>query len=136
MKLMTSDEIIEELQKLAYQSNGLHKKLSPEDKENFKDLDLGRTYQLETRLTEVTKENKTLIDELQDKKFELYKLSNNFNSTCQTYDQVEIALEDKITNALKKMGSNKKHINCIQSIINETMENFRNKIVSESDLDV
>jgi len=65
MKLMTSDEIIEELQKLAYQSNGVQKRMSPDDKENFKDL--GKIHQLESRLKEVTKENETLIDELQDK---------------------------------------------------------------------
>lgn len=65
MKLMTSDEIIEELQKLAYQSNSMNKLVNHDDKENYKEIE--KLNQLETRLREVTKENEALIDELQDK---------------------------------------------------------------------
>lgn len=79
MKLMTSDEIIEELQKLAYQSNGMNRMVNQDDKENYKEI--AKINQLETRLQEVTKENETLIDELQDKKFEVYKLKNGYQST-------------------------------------------------------
>lgn len=134
MKIMTSDDVLEQLQKLALQSNGSNNSINHEDKENLKEM--VKINQLDTRLQEVTKENQNLIDELQDKKFEVYKLKNNYSLTCDTYDQVEVALEDKIASTLKKMGTNKKQIESIQSIIKETMEDFKNKIISESESDV
>ena len=76
---MTSDEIIEELQKIAHKTNGLQKRLIPEEKENLHQSD--HFHMLENRLREVTKENETLIDELQDKKFEVYKLKNSNQSS-------------------------------------------------------
>lgn len=79
MKLMTSDEIVEQLQKLAFQSNSSKKLINHEDKENFKET--GRMDQIENRLSVVTQENQNLIDELQDKKFEVYRLKNNYEST-------------------------------------------------------
>lgn len=131
---MASDEIIEELQKIAYQSNGMHKRLAPEDKENLHELD--RVRQLETRLDEVVKENETLIDELQDKKLEVYKLKNKTQTWKEVYDDVELALEDKIAEMMKRMGNSKKNISTIQSLISKTMSDFRTKITSESESDV
>lgn len=133
MNLMTSDEIIEELQKIAYQSNGLQKRLIPDDKEN--QYQLARVQQLESRLREVTKENETLIDELQDKKFEVYKFKNTTQAARDVYDNVEIILEEKIAGALSQTGSNKKQISNIQNIIAQTMSEFRSKIATESELD-
>jgi hypothetical protein len=119
MNLMTSDEIIEELQKIAYQSNGLQKRLIPDDKEN--QYQLAKVQQLESRLKEVTKENETLIDELQDKKFEVYKFKNTTQTARDVYDNVEIILEEKIADALSKTGNNKKQMSSIQKIITQTI---------------
>ena len=134
MNLMASDEIIEELQKIAYQSNGLHKRLAPEDKENLHDV--GRVRQLENRLGEVVKENETLIDELQDKKLEVYKLKNKTQTCKEVYDEVELALEDKIGEMMKRMGNSKKNVTAIQSLISQTMSDFRSKMISEAESDV
>jgi hypothetical protein len=133
MNLMTSDEIIEELQKIAYQSNGLQKRLIPDDKEN--QYQLAKVQQLESRLKEVTKENETLIDELQDKKFEVYKFKNTTQTARDVYDNVEVILEEKIVDALSKTGNNKKQMSSIQKIITQTMSEFRSRIASESEMD-
>lgn len=87
MKLVTGDEIIEELQGIINVSNKITKKHTPEDKENLNDY--VKIKHLENRLTEVVKENETLIDELQDKKFEVYKLRNKIDNKKEIFDAVE-----------------------------------------------
>jgi vacuolar-type H+-ATPase subunit I/STV1 len=108
MNLMTSDEIIEELQKIVYQSNGLHKRLVPEDKENLHDF--GKVQKLESRLGEVVKENETLIDELQDKKYEVYNLKNKNLAANEIYNDTQNILGQKLSHMMRQMGNNKNEI--------------------------
>ena len=131
MKLVTGDEIIEELQGIINVSNKITKKHTPEDKENLNDY--VKIKHLENRLTEVVKENETLIDELQDKKFEVYKLRNKIDNKKEIFDAVESWLEDKIWEMLKKIGISKKNITVMQSLISETMEDFKYKISSDNE---
>lgn len=61
----SGDEIIEELQDIIKVSDKVTNKHIPEEKENLGDY--MKIKHLESKLTEVVKENETLIDELQDK---------------------------------------------------------------------
>ena len=107
----------------------------PEEKENLGDY--MKIKHLETRLSEVVKENETLIDELQAKKFEAYKFKNLNESRKELFELIEVTLEDKISNFLNKIGGNKKSITAIQSLISETMSEFKTKVTTEfeSELD-
>jgi hypothetical protein len=99
MNLMTSDEVIEELQKIVYRSHGGAKREVPGDKENV--LDFRKMRQLENRLGEVVKENETLIDELQDRKFEVYSLKHKDHIGNSPYGH----LSDNMDNRLSQVVS-------------------------------
>lgn len=131
---MTSDEIIEELQKIVYQSNGLHKRLVPEDKENLHDF--GKVQKLESRLGEVVKENETLIDELQDKKYEVYNLKNKNLAANEIYNDTQNILGQKLSHMMRQMGNNKNEITAIQNLVEKTMSEFKTQLGSESESDV
>lgn len=94
MKHVTGDEIIEELQGIINVSNKITRKHIPNEKENLDSY--SRVRQLEGRLTEVVKENEALIDELQDKKFEVFKLRSKDDSKKELLGSLESALEGKI----------------------------------------
>lgn len=91
---------------------------------------------MESRLGEVVKENETLIDELQDKKFEVYKLKSKNQVQKELYDDAEITLENKITDMMKKMGNNKKNIMTIKQIVSQTMSEFRSRVAAETDSEI
>ena len=68
-------------------------------------------------------------------KFEVYKLKSENEGRKELFESIETILEDKIWEMLNKMGSSKKNINVIQSLISETMSEFKTKISSESESD-
>ena len=131
IKLVTGDEIIEELQGIINVSNKITKKHTPDDKENLSDFVKMR--HIEGRLTEVVKENETLIDELQDKKFEVYKLKNKIDARKEVFEEVGGVIEDKVSDFLKRMGMSKKNITALQNLVKDTMEEFRLKISSDNE---
>lgn len=103
LNLMASDEVIEELQKIVYRSHGGAKRQAPGDKENV--LDFRKIRQLENRLGEVVKENETLIDELQDRKFEVYSLKNKDHLGNSPYGQLSDNMENRLSQVVRQSNS-------------------------------
>ena len=115
MNLMTADEKVDELQNIINQKIENSENGYTEGKENLDEY--GKIRQLESRLDEVVKENENLIDELQDRKFEVYKLKNKNETKEEAFESVETELEDKIGDALKKFGMSNKNISNVQKLI-------------------
>jgi predicted nuclease with TOPRIM domain len=114
--LMTADEKVEELQNIINQKNDVNGGLR-EGKENIDEY--GKIRQLENRLDEVVKENEKLIDELQDRKFEVYKLKNQHQCKDEIFDTVENEIGDAITEVMKRMGNSKKSVQAVQNALFE-----------------
>lgn len=103
LNLMASDEVIEELQKIVYRSHGGAKRQVPGDKENV--LDSRKIRQLENCLGEVAKGSEALIDELQDRKFEVYSLKNKDLLENSPYGQLSDNMKNRLSQVVRQGNS-------------------------------